>query len=485
MSGPLTYEQLAQRVEALDKEISQLKGYEEALKESERKFRTVADFTYDWEYWTDPAGNYIYMSPSCERITGFSAQEFMQDPSLLLTITHPDDRHRVKEHLGNDLKSDDEFHMDFRIISRSGELRWLAHSCQAVYDTDGKHLGRRESNRDITDRKRTEEELKQHSQALTILNKLLGLSLKNVSLQNILDQFIDYITSFPWLGLEPSGAVFLVEEESEVLVLKAYKKVPQGLITTCSRVSFGKCLCGQAAETRTVIFADHINSRHENMYPNIRPHGHYCVPVLSVNGSVLGVFVVFLDKGCKWDGKVEETLTAGASVVASIIERKRAEEELRHAHAKLEQRVRERTTELEETNVALKVLLKKREQDKRQLEEQMLVNVKQTIEPYLEKLKKTGLTEQQQTFVEILESNLYEIASPLVNSLTSRFLNLTPSEIQVANLVMQGKTTKEIAELLGLSPHTIDIHRKKIRKKVGITNKKVNLRTMLASYDNK
>jgi len=483
MSEPLTYEGLAQRVRELERELAHRKYCEEALQENERKFRTVADFTYDWEYWVDPAGDYIYISPSCERITGFTAEEFKQDPDLLLTITHPEDRPKVAGHLSNDLHSNKEFKLDFRIIHRSGEVRWISHNCQPVYDTDGKHLGRRESNRDITDRKMAEEELKQHSQALTILNKILTLSLKDISLQNILDQFIDYITSFPWLGLEPSGVVFLVEDNPEELVLRAHKKVAKGMFKTCSTVPFGRCLCGQAAASRTVIFVERVNDRHENIYTNIRPHGHYIVPILSVTGEVLGVFGVFLDEGSRWNEKVEETLTSAANVIGGIIERKRAEEELQAAHADLEQRVKARTTELEETNVALKVLLDKREQDKQKLEEQMLVNVKQTVEPYLEKLKRTRLNERQKTYVDMLESNLREIASPMVNSLTSKFLSLTPAEIQVANLVMQGKTSKEIAELLGLSPHTIDIHRKKIRKKIGITNKKVNLRTILASYE--
>ena len=76
MSEPLTYEGLAQRVRELEQKLAHQKHCEEALLENERKFRTVADFTYDWEYWVDPAGDYIYISPSCERITGFTAEEF-------------------------------------------------------------------------------------------------------------------------------------------------------------------------------------------------------------------------------------------------------------------------------------------------------------------------------------------------------------------------------------------------------------------------
>ena len=130
---------------------------EEALQESEVKFRTVADFTYDWEYWIAPDGNLIYVSPSCKRVTGYDANEFTKDPNLLTRIVHPEDKSIVGSHF--DLISSKELHVvDFRIVKRGGETRWISHSCQTVFDDDGKWIGRRASNRDITQRKKIEEE---------------------------------------------------------------------------------------------------------------------------------------------------------------------------------------------------------------------------------------------------------------------------------------------------------------------------------------
>ena len=129
----------------------------------------------------------------------------------------------------------------------------------------------------------------------------------------------------------------------------------------------------------------------------------------------------------------------------------------------------------------MRVLLKKRDEDRTELEEKVLCNVKELVLPYLVKLKRTGLTQRQKSFASILESNIDDIISPLLRRMSSRYLSLTPSETQVGILVRHGKRTKDIAELLDLSPKTIEDHRKNLRKKLGLKNKKANLRTHLLS----
>jgi DNA-binding NarL/FixJ family response regulator len=131
--------------------------------------------------------------------------------------------------------------------------------------------------------------------------------------------------------------------------------------------------------------------------------------------------------------------------------------------------------ELKEANAALKVLLKQRDQDKIELEEKVLLNVNQLIIPYLGKLKRRKLDAKQKAYAEILESNLNEIVSPLARSLSSKFLRLSQTELEVASLVQQGQTTKQIAETMNLAESTIDLHRNNIRSKLGVKNKKINL----------
>jgi PAS domain S-box-containing protein len=142
-------------------DITERKRATSALQESEQRFRTLADFTYDWEYWTAPDGTFIYVSPSCERITGYPAEDFLNDASLLEAIIHPDDRARIAENLCKQVENPQVYTTDFRIITRNGEVRWIGHVCQPVYSTDGCWLGQRVSNRDISQRRLAEEKLRQ------------------------------------------------------------------------------------------------------------------------------------------------------------------------------------------------------------------------------------------------------------------------------------------------------------------------------------
>lgn len=342
-----TYEELEAMIKQLEQESVEHKRAEEALQQSNEWFRAVADFTFDWEYWIGPDGKFLYVSPSCERITGYHPDAFQREPGLLEAIIHPEDRAFIARHLRAELESQDVFSFDFRIITRCNKERWIGHICQQVHGTDGCWLGRRASNRDITARKRIEE--------------ALG---------------------------------------------KAYEMLEMRV------------------EERTA-----------------------------------------------------ELSTANELLTKEIQERKQAE----HALKGKEKELKVKNLNLEEVNTALRVLLKKGNAEKAELEEKVLFNIKQLVEPYLEDLKNQGLKKRQKHSVSILEANLDEIITSFSRSLSSKYFGLTSAEIRVANLVKHGRTTKEIAYALGLSSRTIESHRKNIRKKLLIRNKKENLRTRLLS----
>ena len=146
-----------------------------------------------------------------------------------------------------------------------------------------------------------------------------------------------------------------------------------------------------------------------------------------------------------------------------------------------EHELRNQAEKLKETNIALRVLLDQRNEDRKQMEATVFTNVDRLVLPYVEKLSSARLSEQQKTLVEIVGSNLKEIISPFLQRLSSLEARLTPQEIEVAHLVRNGRSSKEISDILFLSVAGVDFHRKNLRKKFGLTNTSQNLRTYLMS----
>jgi len=162
-----TYEELEQKVSDLEAKCAQyiktetdltktLSHNESRLKESEKSFKLMADYTHSWEYWLGPDSKLHYVSPSCKNFTGYSRKEFKQDDELLLNIIHPDDKEDLVKHFKHETQAPMVESMEFRIIDRSGKIRWLSHTCQPVYDENHAFLGRRASNREITEQKEAE-----------------------------------------------------------------------------------------------------------------------------------------------------------------------------------------------------------------------------------------------------------------------------------------------------------------------------------------
>lgn len=195
------------------------------------------------------------------------------------------------------------------------------------------------------------------------------------------------------------------------------------------------------------------------------------IPVLRKNGSVF-----FADVSAAPMNVNGEKCMLG--MFRDITDRKKAEEALRQREEELSIKSRN----LEEMNAALKVLLKQREDDRYQMEENVLTNVKTSIIPYLEKLKKGALSKQQKTYIKMIEDQISEIIAPFLRSLSRSSFDLTPQELRVADMVKNGHTTKDIADVLKISTKTVDYHRDNLRRKLGIRNQKTNLRSFLLKF---
>jgi GAF domain-containing protein len=222
-----------------------------------------------------------------------------------------------------------------------------------------------------------------------VLNTLLTIALKNISLEIMLEQFVHEITSLPWLAFESRGAIFLAEENQSVLKMVAQHGLDESLRSMCASVPFGVCLCGRAAATGELQFADCLDERHDYQYADISPHGHYCVPIISRESDVMGVITLYLSEGHSRDQREEDFIGAVASTLAGIVE-------LKQAYQQLEERTNElelKQHEIEEVNAALRVLLKKRDEDKLEFEEKLLLNIRTLAMPNLKNLKDCGLNQ--------------------------------------------------------------------------------------------
>ena len=175
--------------------------------------------------------------------------------------------------------------------------------------------------------------------------------------------------------------------------------------------------------------------------------------------------------------RTTELLMKNYRLMKEIAQRKKIEEELKNR----ERELKDQSRNLRERNNLMNVLVKKHEKDNEEFEEWMRSNVKKLILPYIEKLNKTRLETKGTNYVSILESNVNDILSSYSQKLSAKHLNLSSKEIQVANLVKDGKRSRKIAELMDTNTRTIDFHRDTIRKKLGLQDRKVNLRSYLLS----
>lgn len=201
------------------------------------------------------------------------------------------------------------------------------------------------------------------------------------------------------------------------------------------------------------------------------------IPFIFVTGA-LGeeVAIELLKKGA-----TDYVLKNKLSRLLPAVERALSELAEHNERRKAEKELLLKSKSLEEANIALKVLLQHREEDRKAMEDKVVTNVQQLTLPYLNKLKTLNLNANQLAYVKSIEDNLKDIISPFLHNLTINHADFTPREIQITSLVKEGRTTKEIAEFLNISAIAVDFHRKNIRVKLGIRNKKTNLHSYLLS----
>ena len=339
---PTAFTEVGTLVASFERMSQAIQARQEALRESEEQFRTVADFTYGWEYWIGPEGDYLYVSPSCARITGYRADEFLQDPGLLEKITHPDDRAMVARHAREELGSGEVLPIDFRIITRSGKERWIGHICQPAYGTDGSWLGRRGSNRDITERKRAEETLIRRNRELALLNRTSRAFSSTLDLDQVLTTVLEEVRR---LLDVVACSVWLIEPETKELICR-HATGSRSETVLGWRLMPGEGLAGWVAHSgESLIVPDtRTDERHfkgVDQRSGVELRSILNVP-LRIKQDVIGVLQAVdteVDRFKSTDLTLLELLAASASIAID--------------NARLVEALRQRTVELQAHNEAL------------------------------------------------------------------------------------------------------------------------------------
>ncbi len=319
-------------------DVTVRKEAEEAIREYEFKFRTMADHTADWEYWQDPHGKFLYISPSCEQISGYSPEEFFHDDTLVEKIIFPEDLSRTRKHFQQhtDLRMSREGgKAHFRIVHRSGDIRWIEHSCRPVMDEKGRHLGQRISNRDVTERMIALEEIRSNEVRLQSVANILQYQAETIQ------EFIDFaLCEAVKLTESQLGYIFYYQDEQKRFVLNACSSAAkhQFIAVTLSETGFPPKMTTAIEETGRehlpVILNDlevEIPTRNEEEEEEERLilHRALIFPILA--GEESPAVICVANKERDYHGSDIRQLGLLMGAVWRVVEQRKAEEAWRNS----------------------------------------------------------------------------------------------------------------------------------------------------------
>jgi len=431
-----SYEDLEQRVKILQEQNESLVQAIEKLRESEEKFKTIFENANDHIAYVGLDDRIIDVNHKFEDIFGHSREEVIGKKFYDIGILSPEQWKKFnilsRKLIAVGLPQSSVY--EFEATRKDGEKIYMEPNPKVVI-REGQPLGILCITRDVTERRRAEEALRESEEKFKTI------------FENANDHIVYIDVDGTVIDINRAFEDILGYKREDVVGKKFYEFEGMNADDWQTAIDAANNLLeGKTVEDRVFEF-EAVASDGRKIYIEVNP------------------------KAVVKDGEIKGVLAITRDVTARKMEME-----------DLEGLVKERTSNLEEANTALRVMLKKTEEVRTEMEDRILFNVKEFVLPYLERIKKSSLDGMQRAYLDNLEENLNDITSPFLHGISTRYMRLTPTEIQVANLIKQGRSTKEIADLLNMSPRTIETHRYNIRTKLGVKNEKVNLRTYLSSF---
>ncbi len=412
---------LENRIRLLEEELESLHQQNQRLAESQSIQEMILKKSLVG-YYILSDGKFQLINPVVVIYTGYAPEEIIGSRADFMT--HPDDKAAVKSNSLAMRTGSLFLPYEYRIITKQNEIRWVLEVVAAIqYEGKPAILG---SAMDITQQKMTE--------------------MKLAESENL------YRTIFETTG---TGTVIIEDDKTLSLINTEFEKV-----TGYRKEEWeGKRTWVDLIYEKDLPRLEEYH-RMRRINPELAPRT-YEFRLVDSEGNIKNM----LSTNCLIPGTRKH--------VCSVIDITELEEKGSELLIK--------TRNLEELNTALRVMLKQRAEDREEMEQTLMTGIKELVIPHLEKLRKGGSEQSRQIYTDLIASNLEEMFSPFSRKLSTRFRSLTTTEIQVAHLIKDGKNSKEIADVLSVSSSAVDVYRYRIRKKLGLNNQKVNLRSYLLS----
>lgn len=427
---------------------------EDALRESEKRYRTLFENSTNGIFLADSEGSIHQANPVAIKILGWSET----DSGVFLDAIHPQDRDRIEQAFNGIFSTGVPADEKFRYLHPDGNRRWIHMRLHPVADAGAQSMMVEGIAEDVTFEKETEDCLRIERDVAVRLGTAEDMM---TSFQVMLDGCLQVEEIH-------AGAVFLFDSESGNLKININKGFSQEIIGKYALFASDSPQAGIVSSGRTHYLPPPPENT-EAIWKDLTDDGFLSLGVIPIRADteIVGALAVGSRFWKRIPDRFQLFYDSMALKIASVISRIRTNDKLRLNRE-----------QLQEANTAMKVLLRQRQADREDLEAAIVNNIRQFALPCLEKLSRCCKSDQQKVYIELLETHLREITSTYFQKVSTEG-NLTPSEIRIADFIRQGRSSKDIALVLGISEAAVQFHRRGIRKKLGMYRKKVNLQSYL------